>query len=142
MKLKKDGTISKQGENGGRPPKYDDGEVLRAKASDYFRLCDDTHQKPEKAGLCLFLGIDKSTYNDYKKKFPHVLKSMELFIESAWVRRLDGQAAVGAIFYLKNAFREDYKDKTETDMTLRTPKPLLDALFNNPSDKKDSGTKE
>ena len=106
--------------------KFKNEQELINVATIYFGLCDKNRQKPEKAGLCLALGINRSTYNDYKKKYPNALKGIELYIESAWVRRLDGQAATGAIFYLKNAFREDYKDRTETDITSGgKPIPIL-----------------
>ncbi len=116
-KLKKDGTKSRQGENGGRPAKYTSGELLWLKANDFFELCDKTRQLPEKAGLCLYLGISRDTYSEYRKKFPDSIKAIDMYIESSWVRRLNGQAATGAIFYLKNAFRDEYKDRHETDIT-------------------------
>lgn len=72
---------------------------------------------PNKAGLCVFLRIDKSTYNDYKQKYPDTIKEVEAVIENAWVQRLRDPGATGAIFYLKNAFKEDYKDRHETDIT-------------------------
>jgi hypothetical protein len=74
---------------------------------------------PNKAGLCIWLNIHKDTYNEYKKKptFSDALKGAEMWIENAWVQRLAGNAPTGAIFYLKNAFKEDYKDRSETDIT-------------------------
>lgn len=94
-----------------RPPKYKTAEQVLKTADEYFALCDTNHQLPEKAGLCLALGISRDTYNEYKKvRFPDTIKAFELYIESSWVRRLAGQAATGAIFYLKNAFKEDYRD--------------------------------
>ena len=102
----------------GRPPKYKSDKLLVAKAQEYFALCEKARQLPEKAGLCLALGISRETYSQYKKdKFPDAIKGFELYIESNWVRRLSGQAATGAIFYLKNAFSADYRDRTETDVT-------------------------
>jgi len=35
------------------------------------------------------------------------------------VQRLGGTTPTGAIFYLKNAFKDDYKDRHETDTTIR-----------------------
>jgi len=107
----------KQGEGGGRPPKYSDHNEIIIKANAFFALCDKNRQKPEKAGLCLALGISRDTYSEYKKRFSDTIKGLELYIESCWVRRLDSQAATGAIFYLKNAFRDEYKDRQETDVT-------------------------
>jgi hypothetical protein len=107
----------------GRPPKYESAEVLIAKAQEYFVLCGKSRDLPEKAGLCLALGISRETYSQYKKdRFPDAIKAFELYIESSWVRRLGAQAATGAIFYLKNAFKEDYRDRTETDLTSKGEK--------------------
>jgi hypothetical protein len=77
---------------------------------------------PNKAGLCVFLNISRSTYNEYKKKYPDALKGIEDYIENAWVQRLAGTTPTGAIFYLKNAFSNDYRDRTETDLTTKGEK--------------------
>lgn len=116
-KLKRDGTESRQGEGGGRPPAFATEQELKDRLIAYAAECDAKKQMPNKAGLCLFLSIDRSTYNDYKKKFPHALNGIERLIENAWVQRLGGPNATGSIFYLKNAFKEDYKDRHETDVT-------------------------
>ena len=96
-----------------RPPKYATEELLKDKVVAYFEKCEEKKEMPNKAGLRLFLDIDKSTYSDYKKKFPNPIKRAEETIENAWVQRLGGNAPTGAIFYLKNAFFEDYRDKVE-----------------------------
>lgn len=103
----------------GRPPKYKISKELIEKANEYFKLCDECFQLPEKAGLCIYLGISRDTYSEYRKKgkFPDAIKGMDHYIESCWVRRLAGNAATGAIFYLKNAFRDHFKDRQETDIT-------------------------
>ena len=63
------------------------------------------------------LDISRPVYADYKKKFPDTIKRAENIIENAWVQRLSGNAATGAIFYLKNAFHLYYRDRRETDIT-------------------------
>lgn len=68
---------------------------------------------PNKAGLCLFLNISRETYSQYRKKYPDTIKKADAFIENAWIQRLQTNAPTGAIFYLKNAFKEVYKDKHE-----------------------------
>lgn len=100
-----------------RPPKYATEEALKNKVLEYFIQCEEKKEIPNKAGLRLKLDIDKSTYSDYKKKFPNPIKRAEEVIENAWVQRLKENASTGAIFYLKNAFQEDYKDRHETDVT-------------------------
>jgi len=116
-KLKKDGTPSRQGEGGGQPLKYRTEKEIIAKLLGYFRNCEKGKEMPNKAGLCLFLGISRPVYNDYKKRYPNALKSAEDTIENAWVQRLAKMSPAGAIFYLKNAFKEYYKDRQETDIT-------------------------
>jgi len=53
---------------------------------------------------CIWAGISRDTYNEYKKHFPHAMRAAEGFIENAWVQRLAGTTPTGAIFFLKNAF--------------------------------------
>lgn len=103
----------------GRPPKYTEAQQLKKKADAYFALCKKDKQPPEKAGLCLALGITRETYNQYRAKpeFSDAIRSFDFRVESWWARRLAGQSATGAIFYLKNAFKDEYKDRTETDIT-------------------------
>lgn len=92
----------------------------------YIDNCTEHHEMPNKAGLCIWLNIHKDTYNEYKKKpvFSDALKGAEMWIENAWVQRLSTNAPTGAIFYLKNAFHADYKDRYENDLT-SGGKPLL-----------------
>ena len=107
----------------GRPPKYSSEEDLRTEITAYFAQCDKKHEMPNKAGLCLFLGISRDTYNEYKKtRFPDAIKASEATIEDAWVQRLAGTTPTGAIFYLKNAFSDDYRDRHETDVTSKGEK--------------------
>ncbi len=121
-KKKKDGTISKQGEGGGRPPKFKTDEKLNIKCKAYFKECISLKEIPSKAGLRVYLDISRETYSEYKDKFVDAIKRAEDLIEKAWVQRLRDAAATGAIFYLKNAFKEDYKDRTETDLTSKGEK--------------------
>ena len=101
----------------GRPPKYETEDDFAKAVEEYFKSCRETNQMPNKAGLCVVTHISRDTYNEYKKRFPDALKWVESYIENAWVQRLAANAATGAIFYLKNAFSADYRDRTETDIT-------------------------
>ena len=112
QKLKKDGTPSKQGEGGGQFSPYNE-QTLKEVITEYFVKCNNTKVRPSKAGLRLALGITIATYSNYKKKYFDTLKVAEDMIEVAWIERLDGNSPTGAIFYLKNAFKEDYKDRHE-----------------------------
>lgn len=119
----------------GRHAKYESAEAINKVTDKYFALCKKEKEQPEKAGLCLALGISRDTYSEYRKKYPDTIKAIDMYIESCWVKRLNAQAPTGAIFYLKNAFKEDFKDRTESDLTVHAPKPLLNALHNNNSNK-------
>lgn len=107
----------KQGEGGGRPPKYSTESSLKDKIFGYFELADSRKKIYSKAGLLGFLNISRPTWMEYKKKFPNTTRIAEYTIEEVWIDRLTSPGATGAIFYLKNAFKEDYKDRNETDVT-------------------------
>lgn len=109
----------------GRPPAYDTEEKLNAMISEYLTSLR-MFQIPSKAGLFYHLDISRETYSQYKKKFPDAIRRANNAIEAAWVQRLSGQSATGSIFYLKNAFKENYKDKYEHDNKIAIkPTPLL-----------------
>lgn len=119
--------------------KYKTAKELRTKALQFIEQCKVEKELPEKAGLCVHLGITRDTYCRYRKQknLSDTIKEIDHLIESAWVRRLGGAAPAGAIFYLKNAFKEHYKDKTETDVTTngkdinQETKELVDVAINN-----------
>lgn len=98
----------------GQPSKYETEELLIDKISEYFgslRL----FEMPNKAGLMFHLNISRETYSQYKKKYPDTVRQANALIENAWVQRLGGTSSTGSIFYLKNAFKEDYKDRQEVE---------------------------
>lgn len=99
----------------GRPPKYDE-ESLWVAAQGYFKICSNK-MFPTKSGICLWLDISRETYSQYLKQFPDTIKKINFIIEDWWVQRLTKQGAVGSIFYLKNAFKDEYKDRTDHDLT-------------------------
>lgn len=109
----------KKGRIGGRQLKYPDEQGMLEAAQAFFDNCEKQKQKPEKAGLLNHLGISRPVYKDYKERYPNTLNYIENYIESCWVRRLDGQSPAGAIFYLKNAFKEHYQERVETDITTK-----------------------
>lgn len=132
------------GNNGGRPPIYDDPKKLISACEKYFKYIEgeketktgkrkneDTGEEeeftykewvryPEPAtvtGLTIFLGFaDRGTLDDYEKKeeFSHIIKKARKLVEYAYELRLHGDKNTGAIFALKNM---GWKDKTETDIT-------------------------
>lgn len=112
-------TEKKQKRGRGRPKSFNSPQEMAQKALEFFDECTKSRHLPEKAGLCLALGISRETYSEYKNKpeYSDTIKGFNSYIESCWVRRLNGQGATGAIFYLKNAFKEDFKDRIESDVT-------------------------
>lgn len=101
----------------GRPPKYGNAKVLSESIKEYFDSCENSKTMPNKAGLCCWLKISRETWSQYRAKFPDTVKTTDHYIENIWVQRLAGNSPTGAIFYLKNAFKEHYKDRNETDLT-------------------------
>lgn len=134
-KLKKDGTKK----NSGRPPRFKTEQEFKDAVFGYLKICEEKGKMPNIAGFCAFNGIDRTVYYDYAKKYPRTKKGFEAFLEDVWVQRLSSTSPTGAIFYLKNAFREDYKDRTETDITSGgKPIPILNGLHRNRGHKKDT----
>ena len=116
MKKLKKGKKNHQGEGGGRPGSFQSEEDFYSKVLAYLDDCKEKMEMPNRAGLCDFLNIHRDTYYDYrsKGKYSDSIKRFEQRSESKWVQRLGGNSPTGAIFYLKNAFKEDFKDRNET----------------------------
>lgn len=135
---------------GGKPPKYKDERELKSRIAEYFKRFSNRRKRgyvpPNKAGLCVFLGMTRETYSQYRNRYPDAIKEADMLIESAWIDRLSGQSATGAIFYMKNAFKVDYRDRYEHSSKVSlNPQPLLGGISknhgelpNNDRDKKDS----
>jgi len=103
----------------GRKPKYT-LEELEAKISHYYPQIKSLERIPTKANLLGWLDISRKTYNEWKKdghELSNALKRTEIEIEDYWLQKLAKPACTGAIFYLKNAFKENYKDRYEQDVT-------------------------
>lgn len=103
----------------GHPPLFTNPEQLQKLMIAYLEKCEKGKLMPNRAGLCVEIDIARDSYYEYrnKKEYSDTIKRFEQATESIWVQRLGGNSPTGAIFYLKNAFREDYKDRHETDIT-------------------------
>jgi len=101
----------------GRPPLYETEDEFSAMVWEYIDHCKEAHEMPNKAGMRFFLRISHDTWNVYRTKFPDAHKEAEDYIENQWIQRLAGTTPTGAIFYLKNAFHQDYKDRHENENT-------------------------
>ena len=99
----------------GRPPKYDDPEVMGAIIDLYFQTCDDKEEHYTVPGLAYALGFEsRQSFWDYGQNpiFSYTIKQASLKIENQRVKKgLSGASAAVTIFDLKNNF--GYKDKSE-----------------------------
>ena len=100
------------GNNGGRPPKYETAEEVRAKCIEYFESCIELDEKITITGLALFLGFcsRKSLY-EYEKKeeFRYIIKNAMLVVENSY----ESKGTNFDIFALKNM---GWTDRQEIDM--------------------------
>ncbi len=128
------------GNNGGRPPMYDNVKELEEKIHDYFnkgvkvrkvligKAPNQTTIKievPTITGLVIHLGFEsRDAFYKYEKKveFRYTVKRARLFIECEYEEQLQHGNVVGAIFALKNM---GWKDKTEQDLNIITEQPLF-----------------
>jgi len=113
------------------------------KIEKYFNSLKEK-EMPTKGGLSLFLGITKDSLGDYEKRknYSYSLKRAYNLIEDVWTQKLAGQSVAGVIFYLKNAFKKDWRDRYDTDITSGN-KPiaiLTNALHSNNRNKEDNET--
>jgi len=101
----------------GRPRKWESVEDLKTEIDGYLASVDDgKSDMPTKAGLALHLGCHRDTLSEYVNAkggggFSDTIKRAYAVIEDAWAQRLSSKIPVGAIFYLKAAFR--YKDRID-----------------------------
>lgn len=76
--------------------------------------------------LALALDTTRRTLLDYEQRddeFSHTIKRAKQKIEAYWEKKLASPSPTGTIFNLKNNF--EWKDKTEQDVTLEGPVPVL-----------------
>lgn len=119
------------GNDGGRPPKYDNSSELQEKIHQYFnegikkrtvligRPPNQTAIKievPTITGLTLYLGFEsRQSFYDYEKmpEFSYIVKRARLFIEREYEEQLQHGNTTGAIFALKNM---GWTDKIEQEV--------------------------
>lgn len=111
------------GNEGGRPPIYDDPKKLYEKCEQYFDSLIGTKERPTITGLTIFLGFDsRSTLYEYAKKdeFSHIIKRAMLVVEHEYeIATREDRSATGSIFVLKNM---GWKDTQEIDHTTKGDK--------------------
>lgn len=94
----------------GRPKKYKTAKALGDAINAYFNSIVGKGGKytraPSVAGLCLSLGISRSTWYSYgdDEKLKEVVDGARLVIEDYWTNQLSGKFANGAKFALGCGF--------------------------------------
>ena len=108
----------------GRPPKFTKEEQIQELFNLYKKEAKDKGEMLTKVGFLIKLQISRPTYAllKDKKAFSNTIKKCENDIEQDWVQNLKGANATGTIFYLKNAFKEEYRDRNEHDLTTQGDK--------------------
>jgi len=96
----------------GRPAKFKTPEELQKKIIEFFKEHAKNKTMPTKGNLALFLKVGRDCLGDYKKKedFADTIKEAYNIIEDCWVQKLTKHSVAGVIFYLKNAFKKDWRD--------------------------------
>ncbi len=101
-----------------------DLETFEQETVRYLKACQKKGKFPNRAGLCTALNIRREEYFDMCKeggKRGAILARFKEACEDAWVQRLGVNASQGAVFFLKNTFREDWNDDTTVKLVLPTP---------------------
>jgi hypothetical protein len=96
----------------------------------YKTIARDQNETVNLAGLLIVLGLTRSQFQLLAKHPLYEAKCRKFtqIIENAWVQRLMGTGAQGAMFYLKNQFKDDYKDHYDVETTHLFPSPILGSL--------------
>lgn len=103
------------GNEGGRPPLFNNPNDLQGCIDAYFVNCKLENLIPTISGLCYSCGFEsRQSFYDYEDKieFTYIIKRARLRIEMVYEERLQGNNATGSIFALKNM---GWHDKTETE---------------------------
>jgi hypothetical protein len=115
------GNLFAIGNNGGRPPLYDNSNDLFTKIAEYIDFEDSNSGggkngkgKYTLEGCALYLGFcSVQSLYDYEKRdqeFSYVIKRFKLWMQDYHVKGLKwGGTVYGSIFWLKN--KSDYKDE-------------------------------
>ena len=105
------------GNNGGRPPFYNNAFDLQKKIDEYF----DEFSVYTIAGLAYYIGFEsRQSFYAYEDKieFSYTIKRARLRIEMNYEQNLQSNNATGSIFALKNM---GWHDKTEVDQNINFP---------------------
>ena len=94
----------------GRPLKIETPEQMKNILNEYFETTDEN--KITITGICLALGLDKSTFYDYEKRedYKEIVRQARMIVENSYEISLRENGRTGDIFALKNF---GWRDKVE-----------------------------
>ena len=124
----------KQGDGGGRPPKFTSVTELSDLIDDYFKEeaymgeGDSKMFAPTMSGLAYKLDMCRKTLLNYSNndKFLHTIKRARERVHQALEQRLYGNNVAGIIFNLKNNF--DWKDQTVIENNMNVTLKEVDQM--------------
>ena len=109
----------------GRPLKIETPEQMVKILNDYFENTDEN--KITITGLCLALGLDKSTFYDYEKRegYKEIVNRARLLVENSYEMSLRENGRTGDIFALKNF---GWKDNIEVEANTQGKVTIVNSL--------------
>jgi hypothetical protein len=114
----------------GRPLKIETPEQMKKILNEYFETTEEN--KLTITGLCLALGLDKSTFYDYEKReeFKEIVRQARLIVENSYEISLRENGRTGDIFALKNFGWRDKVEYEDTNNKNGVMEDLVEALKN------------
>jgi hypothetical protein len=134
-RFKKGNLFSLGLENSGRPPEYDDYNVMAQRLADYLDYEDRFKGTKHKGlytieGACLFLGFaTRDSMYDYEKKsteFSYIVNRFKLFLTHWNAQKLYwGQTFSGSQFWLRNFGGYTDESTVKQHQTVTTVQPSI-----------------
>ncbi len=91
-------------------------EELEQKFRDYIEYCHKEEKLANIAGFCVFCDINRDTYYAQKEYYSDTIKKIEQMLEEEAINCKSINDTF-KIFYMKNKFSEDYRDRQELSVT-------------------------
>ena len=106
-------------ENRGKKRIFPTADDLFNRFNEYVKYCHEINYLPNVAGFCRYCDMSRDTFYDQKEFYLDTIKKIERILED---EALNSKAVNDTlkIFYMKNKFSEDYKDRQEFTVTERT----------------------
>lgn len=103
----------------GRPRIWKTPEELEKAMDDYFTYCEEDGKPATITKMALYLGVDRHTLWDYphRDEFSPLFKKAKLKCLAFAEDKLFSGTPVGSMFYLKNNYRDLYKDDKHVEVT-------------------------